>query len=1116
MNDFAERLNQLSPQQRALLVRRMQERVRSRPPAVSIERRENLAEYPLSFAQQRMWFLEQMQSEVALYNITTTIEIRRLQDAAGMCSALSDCLSEITRRHEVLRAAFDFVDGQLVQRIHPLVPVEVPYTDLRQLASAERERTAQTIVRAEMQRRFEMSTDLLLRVRLLQLEPARYLLVLTVHHSVFDAWSVGLLVEEIETIFAAMLAGEPITRPPLAIQYADFAAWQRQSLQGALLEQQLGYWQQQLAGPLPVLDLPTDRPRPPVRTLNGAQQAFTVPAAVSAQLRSISQDHAATLFMTLLAAWSVLLHIYSRQDDLLIGTPIANRHHKALEQLIGCFVNTLVLRVTFDSSLAFVDLLRQVRQTALDAYAHQDLPFEVLVDALQVERDVSRTPLFQVLFALQNTPLHGGPVGLSMLSEIHSPAKFDLTLTMSEADASLRGVLEYNTDLFDASTIERMLGHFLTLLAAIGQRPESTIDALTVLSPVERHRLLFEWNATARPFSDSVCIQQLFEAQVVAYGERTAVVAGDQALDYRSLNAQANQLAHQLIALGAGPGMRIGILCARSLEQIVGLLGVLKAGAAYVPLDPAYPAERQAAMLADADISVLLTQSRLLDHVQTSLARPDMRVICLDQRDALPAAPAANPACRASPDAVAYVIYTSGSTGQPKGVQLRHRGLCNLVQEQIGWFGLSPDSRVLQMASFSFDASVSEIFTTLIAGAALYLPPDGTHGTLDVLDLLDRYQITTVTLSPALLAALPDAELPALETIIAAGEHCSAEIVRRWGRGRRFINAYGPTEATVCATMMRCDPELPDDPPIGRPIGNVHVYILNRNLQPVPIGVPGEIYIGGAGVALGYLNRPTLNAAKFLPNPFGSGQLYRTGDVGRYRPDGTIAYLGRLDDQVKVRGFRIELGEVEHALAQQPGVAGAVVVAQPDPVAGLRLVGYITALAHDHVAADALIADALNGLRQQLPSYMLPAALVVVPEFPMTPNNKLDRRALALRPLELRSLSSGLRRAPATELEQQIASVWAQVLQQPEIGTSDNFFDIGGSSISMIKVLSLLKPLLQRDLSISTLFRFPTVSALAQHLHGGAADQARTLQAMQGHGQRQRAALLQQKRRVKR
>lgn len=1108
MNDIAERLNQLSPEKRTLLMRQVQERMRYG--TRTIQPRANQHEYPIGFAQQRMWFLEQMQPEVALYNITTSIEIRRLQAADEVVNALAICLNEILRRHEVLRARFSFDAGNLVQLIDPSAAIDIPYTDLQALAITERRKAAKQLAQAELQRRFDMTHDRLLRTHLLQLAPDWFVLVLTVHHSVFDAWSVGLLVQEIEAIFAAMAAGTTITRPPLAIQYADFAAWQHQSLQGALLEQQLNYWKQQLRGPLPILDLPTDYPRPALRTVNGAQQAFTIPAPITAGLRALSQRYEATMFMTLLAVWGVLLYRYGGNDDLLIGTPIANRHHRELEPLIGCFVNTLVLRIDLAGNPRFDTLLAQVSQMALAAYTHQDLPFEVLVDALHVERDISRTPLFQVLFALQNTPLGRATGEINILSDMVSPAKFDLTLTMSDATAELQGVLEYNTDLFAPGTIERMLGHFATLLAAVVAQPTTSIDMLPLLTPRERRQILDEWNATARPYPDNVCIHQLFEAQVLKQADRPAIVTESGRLEYQQLNQRANWVAQQLLERESGSKTMIGVFCSRSIDLVVALLGVLKSGSAYVPLDPTYPAARLARMIVDAKINILVTQEHLIAQIQAYLPA-NIQLVYVDHQEPT-AEPILNPACRASPDDPAYIIYTSGSTGQPKGVQLAHRGLVNLIQEQISWFELTPTSRVLQMASLSFDASVSEIFTTLIAGATLYLPPPTTEeGGLDVVALLERYQISVVTLSPALLAVLPPTELPALATIIVAGERCSAEIIATWGGKRRMINAYGPTETTVCATMHMCDPLLPTDPPIGRPIGNVQTYLLDQQLQPVPIGVTGELYIGGVGVAQGYLNRPELNATKFLPNPFAAGTIYRTGDLGRYLPDGTIAYLGRSDDQLKVRGFRIEVGEIEHELSRQPGVTGAVVVAQADPVVGLRLVGYITIQTGS--VAETVIANSLTGLRRELPSYMLPSTLIVLPEFPLTLNKKLDRRSLALRPLTFGSELVGVRRAPETELERTLAQVWSDVLQHSAISTHDNFFDIGGNSLSMIKVLTQLNQVLQRELNISTLFRFPTISSLAQHLHTGDVKQTTKLQTNQRQGAQQREALKRQKRR---
>jgi amino acid adenylation domain-containing protein len=898
---------------------------------------------PLSFAQQRLWFLDQLIPNSPFYNISQAV---RLTGNLNL-SALQQSLNEIGQRHESLRTSFIVVDGQPTQKITPDLNMSLAIADLTLLPATEREVQAQQEIAAAAQQPFHLAEPSLLRCQLWRLSEQEHILLLTMHHIISDAWSIGVLVRELATLYEAFAAEQSVSLPQLSIQYADFAHWQRDWLQGDVLESQLAYWKQQLASLPDVLNLPSDRPRPLKQSLCGATQSFTLPLELMKALQALSQQEGATLFMTLLAAFQTLLYRYSGQLDIVVGSPIANRQQAEVEDLIGFFVNTLVLRTDLSGNPSFQQLLNRVREVALGAYAHQDVPFEQLVEALQPARNLAYTPLFQVMFVLQNVPaseLELPGLTLTPLAVDSGTAKFDLTLSLDETERGLVGIWEYNTDLFDTSTIARLTGHFETLLTGIIANTQQSIAQLPLLTPREQQQLV-EWNHTQAAYPSDQTIYQWFEAKAEQTPEAIALIFAGQSLTYQELNERSNQLAHYLRTLEVGPEVLVGICVDRSFEMIVGILGILKAGGAYVPLDPKYPAERLSFMLEDTQAPVLLTQS----HLVPSLPSHQAQVICLDTEWGAIAAntsPQAitNPVSGASANNLAYVIYTSGSTGKPKGVLLQHAGLCNLVADLIPRFQIRQDSRVLQFASFSFDVSVSDIFTTLCAGATLCLE---TADTLlpgrELLQVLQERSITTVAFPVSVLAALPFQELPALETLIVGGEPCPPQLVAQWAPGRRFFNAYGPTEATVCVTVAPCQDES-QKPPIGQPITNSQIYLLDAQLQPVPIGIPGEIYIGGTGLARGYLNRPDLTAERFIPNPFSripGDRLYRTGDLARYLPDGSLEYLGRIDQQVKLRGFRIEIGEIEATLTQHPDVKEAVVLIQEQSPNDKRLIAYV-------------------------------------------------------------------------------------------------------------------------------------------------------------------------------
>jgi amino acid adenylation domain-containing protein/non-ribosomal peptide synthase protein (TIGR01720 family) len=862
-------------------------------------------------------------------------------------AALEQTLNEIARRHEILRTTFGAVDGRPIQIIAPELILMLPIVDLQELPEAEQEAETRRLAAREARQSFDLARGPLWRVALLQLEQDHHVVLFTMHHIISDGWSMSVLIREVGALYQAFANSSPSPLTELPIQYADFAYWQRQWLQGEVLEQQLSYWKQQLADIPPILELPTDRPRPVVQTFHGRAQYVTLSKELSGALKELSQREGVTLFMTFLAAFKILLHRYTGRDDILVGTAVANRNRAEIEQLIGFFVNTLVLRTDLSGNPSFQELLGRVREITLGAYAHQDLPFEKLVSELQPERNTSHAPLVQVAFQLQNAYSqeafeHPG-ITLRSLEVASETAKFDLTLSMLEAADRVSGTLEYNTDLFNDTTITRMLRHFQTLLEGIVANPEQRSSDLPLLTEAELKQLLVDWNDTGTDHAQGQCIHELFEAQVERMPDAVALTFEDSWLTYLELNRRANQLGHHLQNLGVGPEVLVGICVERSLEMVIGLLGVLKAGGAYIPIDPTYPQERLALMLEETQAPVLLTQQSLLERL------PDYqgRMICLDtEMEDISKQSEENPQSGVTPENLAYVIFTSGSTGRPKGTLLQHRGLCNFITANIRNMSIRAESCVLQFASFSFDASVAEIFTALLAGAKLCLVKRETllSGS-GLIEFLQEQAVTAAILPPSMLGVLPIKGLPGLRTVISAGESCPAEMAARWASGRRFINAYGPTEASVGPTWYLIENASKEvkSIPIGRPIENIKVYLLDRNLRPVPVGVAGQLHIGGVGLARGYLNRAELTAEKFIPDPFnqqGGARLYQTGDLARYLPDGNLEYLGRLDHQVKIRGYRIELEEIQTALKNHSLIEEALVTANPDQN---QVIAYYTA-----------------------------------------------------------------------------------------------------------------------------------------------------------------------------
>ena len=1050
-------------------------------------------ELPLSFAQQRLWFIDQLEPGSSVYNFPAAVRLKGPLNVA----ALKKSLDEIVKRHEALRTTFAIVDGRPVQVIAPLLTLTLPIVDLRELPEPEREREVQRLATNEALCPFDLAEGPLVRTTVLRLGENEHVGLLTMHHIVSDGWSTGILIREMAVLYDAFCSDRPASLPELPIQYADFAHWQRHWLEGEVLETQLTYWKQQLLGAPPLLELPADHPRPPLQTFRGAHQSILLTRTVGDGLKALSRQEGATLFMTLLAAFTILLHGYTNQDDLVVGTPTANRNRLEIEGLIGFFVNTLVLRTDLSDNPSFRDLLRRVREVCLGAYAHQDLPFERLVEELHPARDLSRNPLFQVMFVLQNAPLQAVELPGLSLSPIEvdtSTTHFDLTLHIVDTEQGLVGTLAYNTDLFEAVTITRMLGHFRTLLEAVIATPERCVSDLPLLTEGERQQLLLNWNDTTVDCPKDLCIHQLFEAQVERTPDAIAVVLEDRQLTYDELNRQANQLANHLRLLGVGPEVPVAICLKHSVEMVVGLLGILKAGGVYVPLDPAYPKERLAFMLEDAKVPVILTQGALL----AGLPEHHANVVCLDSDwEAITQKSAENPICFTMPENLAYVIYTSGSTGQPKGVLVSHASTAEHCLNVQRYYELDSSDRVLQFASMSFDLSLEQIFPTLIVGATLVLMSTDVWHTTDLHKRSSEFRLTVLNIPTGYWQELTRewADLSELvpniqpRVFIVGGDTMLPEFLDLWHRtpmsSIRLINAYGPTETTITATAFDIAPRLREPSalqriPIGRPLANRATYILNKYGDPVPVGVPGELYIGGHCLARGYLKRPDLTAQNFVPDPFSSEpgtRLYKTGDLARYLSDGNIEFLGRIDDQVKVRGFRIELGEIEAALRQHPAVRETVVLARENAPGEKHLVAYVVAQGESPPTASELRVF----LKEKLPDYMMPAVFVPLAALPLMPNGKVNRSALP-EPGRTRSEPGRAFVAPRNPLELQITSLWEEVLGIRPIGVTDNFFELGGHSLAAVRLFALIERRLGKKVPLATVFQGATVEHLAKIL----------------------------------
>ena len=1065
----------LSAAKQALLRARLRQ---SAQPQDDVIPRRSLQQAPLSFAQQRLWFLDQFDPHSCAYNVARVFRLRGTLNT----EVLQRALNQILQRHEVLRTTFQLVNGEPMQVIGEPRPVSLRVIDISNLDSDARAAKAQQLIADEGTRRFDLSSDLMLRATLLKLAEREHILVLMTHHIVSDGWSKGVLFQELAVLHNAILTGVLVPAPELPIQYADFAAWQRESVKGKPLQKQLAYWKQRLDGAPALLELPTDYPRPAVQGFAGATESSYFPADLLQNIKLLSQREGTTTFMTLLSAFQILLSRYSRQEEIVVGTPIAGRTRPEFEPLIGDFVNMLAIRTSVAGNPTFRDFLRRVKEVALQAYDNQDLPFEELVEEIERGRDMSRAPIFQSIFILETAP--PAPPSMQNLEveilEFDPPtAKNDLILILADDARGLKAKLEYRTDLFTKSTADRFLRAYHTLLESIIADPEQPVERLAIVPVDERNKLLESWNQTAALAPLDRCIHQLFEAQCHRTPDAIAVQFQDSQLSYRELNRRANQVAHYLRRVGVRPDSRVGLCIHRSLDMMVALLAIMKAGGAYVPLDPTYPRERLDFMLQDSGAEVLLTQENLLEM----FSKTNVHATCLD-RDwpALALESDLNPQADVSPDNLCYVIFTSGSTGRPKGVQLEHRNVVNFLNSVHRLFRLGESDTYLGVASMSFDASVLDFYLPLTTGAKLVivdseLPKDATA----LAQVISQAGVSAMHATPSTWRSLTDSAWRGSKTLkaLSGGEALS------WDLAKSLLpccselwNLYGPTETAVYSAIHRVA-EADGAVLVGRPIDNTQIYILDSCNAPVPVGVPGEICIAGTGVARGYLARPELTAEKFVTNPFRPAErMYRTGDLGKFRLDGVIECLGRSDHQVKLRGFRIELGEIESVLTQYPGVRQAVVDVRAGKSGDRRLIAYLVT-----ENGSAPVSELRNFLNGKLPEYMVPSAFVTLDALPLSPNGKLNRGALP-DPGDARPQVGREFVPPATPVETAVAQIFSDVLDVRPVGLHDNFFELGGHSLLATRVVSRLRDQFQIEVTPRFVFESPSVGALSERISG--------------------------------
>ena len=1067
-----------------------------------IERVSRTRGIPLSFAQERIWFFDQLNPDILAYNFQSTIRFRGMLDTRS----LERSLCEIVRRHEIYRTTFHDIEDQLVQRIHPMPDLDLPIVDFSEIAEHEQQIALRKWCAKEFQRHFDLARLPLVRWTLLKFSQSDHILVHMEHHFVHDGWSFNVFLRELIEIYSALSADLPSPLPELPVQFADFAAWQRHSMQGAVVESQLTYWQRQLKDIPTLLALPTDRPRPKSQTFRGKAPRTELPLDLCFSLREMSRLRNQTLFMTMFTGFVILIHRYTGRTDVPIGTFFANRRWRESESLIGMILNNVVIRSSLSTDPTVSELLDQVRDLILEATSNQDVPFDQVVRSVKLQRDPSFNPLFQVTFGFHDEPMpERGPPGIDIeVTPVISngSAKFDLGVIIvphsaqrvglsqgSRADG-LTMIWEYSSDLFDETTIKRMTAHFTELLEAMVTDPERRVSTLPLLTKEERRKLLVGWNQTHVAKPQKQFVHELFEWQVECTPDAVAVVFDGEQLTYQELNSRANQLGHYLQGLGIGPGAHVGLCVKRSLEMVVGIMGILKTGSTYVPLDPEYPKDRLGFMIVDAQIRTVLTQHSLLNRLPES----DIHAICLDRDwQTIGARSSGNPFSEPASEGIAYVIFTSGSTGKPKGVSIPHSAISSHCQIMAEHYRLRFTDHILQFSRFSFDQSLEQILTPLSCGASVFLSREDVFDPTRLTTILSRHKVTVVNLPPAYwqqwVQCLNGQGVqdfpPDLRLVIVGGDVIPSDSVRMWNnlhldQSVELLNAYGPTEATITTTTYPVkDSRKLDVVPIGRPLPGRLIYILDRHIQPVPIGVVGELHIGGLALARGYLNRPKLTAEKFIPDPFSDdpeAMLYKTGDLARYRADGNIEFLGRLDHQVKIRGFRIELGEIEAALRLHPEVRGAIVNVHEPTQGDKRLAAYIVADS-DPVPTGS---ELCQFLQQKLPNYMIPFVFIEIDALPLTPNGKVDRKAL---PVPAKVRTEDLKNdfvAARSHLEQKLVDIWTEVLGVERIGVNNNFFEMGGHSLIAMQIASRIRSALNIELPLITLFEFPTIGELAE------------------------------------
>ena len=1075
MNELSQRIDNLPPDQRARLAGRLREKRAEAAAALALRPRPDRSRFPLSFAQERLWFLDQFEPGSPFYNIPAALRLKGPLDVP----ALRRSLNEIVRRHEVLRATFANEKGRPRQSIAPELSLPLAVTDLRAMPGTDRQRRLRQLALEEAQKPFDLAMGPLVRASLVRMDADTHVLLLTLHHIVFDGWSTEVWVREMSAFYDAFSRKRRPAVPEPSIQYADYADWQRGRLQGEALKILIDYWKQRLDGRPALLELPIDHARPPVQSYRGAHHAFFVSPALHERLQALCQEEGATLFMTLLAAFQVLLSRYSGQTDICVGTPVANRTRIEVEPLIGFFVNTLVMRTDLSGEPTFRELLKRVREAALGAYAHQELPFEKLVEALQSQRDLSHSPLFQVMFVLQPAPpgqLRLGGVDLELMGLETGISKFDLMLTLNEDGGGLKGGFEFSTDIFRAATIQRMAAHFKALLEGAAAEPDQPVARLPLMGLDEERLVLTHWNRTHSRDGLDGCVHHLVESQADRTPDRVALLWEGRPLTYGELEKEANRLAHRLQACGVGPEVLVGMCLKRTPQMVVAMLAVLKAGGAYVPIDPTYPKERLSVMMEDADISILVT----LEELRPLLPDPAGGIVLLDRdRADLSGLPGERPQSRASARNLSYVLFTSGSTGRPKGIAIEHRSVVALLHWSRRVFTAEELSGMLASTSVSWDLSVFEIFAALSWGGTVIL----SENALQLPELPDRRKVTLLNTVPSAAQELVrSGGIPeSVRTINLAGEPLPAQLVDKlYGLPHvgRVYDLYGPGEDTTYSTITLRSAGGPES--IGRPINNTQAYILDANLQPTPIGIVGELFLAGDGLARGYYRRPDLTAPAFVPDPFNpepGSRMYQTGDLASYQPDGSIRYVGRRDHQVKIRGFRIELGDVKATLSRHPNLRDVVVMVREDRPGDKRLVAYV--VAEKPPAPEAL--ELRRFLGEKLPDYMLPSAFMTLEELPLTPNGKVDRRALPApgqdRPESMRDFA-----LPRSPLEQALASIWEEVLRVKGVGVFDNFFELGGHSLLATQVVSRLRETLNINLPVRDLFQTSTVAGLAEKI----------------------------------